>query len=160
MRTVATAAVAGVLAGLPATPAGAAIEPGRAGDSGIAGIELGMNVNEVIAAKGDPDANRVVELAGGQQQRVLAYGKTKALFSSADYDAHPWEIFTTSRSQRTEEGAGVGWTEERLRRAVDRVHCGSPGGFRVCAIGPIRHSQATFYVSKRTRRVTRVSIFH
>ena len=154
MRRGVTAATAAAVLGLSTAGAGAAIEPG----TGIAGIELGMTVNKVIAAKGQPDANRVVDLSDGKQ-RVLRYGKTKALFTGEDYDARPWQIFTTSRAQRTEEGAGVGWTEERLRDAIDRLHCGSPGGFRICAIGSIRDSDATFYISKRTDRVTRVAIF-
>ena len=94
--------------GLSAETAVAAIDPA----TGIAGIEVGMTVNEVTAAKGRPDADRVVEFPGGYERR-LSYGKTQVYFARPGLSARPWQITTTSPAQRTAKGAGVGWTEDR-----------------------------------------------
>ena len=154
MRSAAAAVTLLAALGLAASHAGAAIDPG----TGIAGIGVGMTADEIVAAKGAPDADEVIHYPG-EDGRRLRYGKTKALFASTADNARSWQVFTTSPAQRTRQGVGVGSTEERLRRAIRRIRCGSPGGFRICTIGPIRDSDTTFYVSKRTERVTRVSIF-
>lgn len=154
MRPVTAALTLVVAIGLSARTGSAAIDPA----TGIAGIEIGMTANEVIAAKGTPDANRLIKFPDGTERR-LRYGKTKAFFPRPGYNARPWQVTTTSPAQRTNKGAGVGWTEERLRTAINRLHCGNPGGFRICTIGRIGRSKTIFYVSKRTHRVTRVSVF-
>jgi hypothetical protein len=154
MRLVAATATVLTTIALATASAGAAIDPGN----GIAGIEVGMTADEIVAAKGAPDADRTIKYPG-QDGRRLRYGKTKALFANTADDARPWQIFTTSPAQRTKRGAGVGWTEERLSSEIARLRCGNPGGFRICTIGPIPRSDTTFYISKRTKRVTRVSIF-
>jgi hypothetical protein len=138
---------------LVTAPAQAAIELGK----GIGGVELGMSAKQVFAAKGEPDKNEVI----GEPPfdvREVHYGKLLIYFNHASLGSRADFVRTSSRAQRTPEGAGVGWSSERLEKTYPRIDCESD--FPGCRLGKNRPGQrlTLFYVSKRTERVSAVAV--
>jgi hypothetical protein len=158
MRRSASAVVLGtaLLMSAFAASAQAKIEP----QVGIAGIELGMTPAEVIAEKGEPDAERVVPMEILGEVRKMRYGKTKAFFLGTAATDTVFSVRTTSRGQRTDGGAGVGSKEERVAETVPDVRCVTEAGFRYCFVGRRRPGKVvtSFFFSRRTDQVARIFV--
>ena len=146
-----------------AAPADAVIEL----DRGMAGIALGMPRTEVEQKLGPPTTRTTVEDGNGGVDHVDYYKASKV---QVLYDADPGQELavrrlTTRRGiERTPERAGVGTPERVLRRRVRGLRCSTIfGGQRLCAtrgksLGEIGIDQTQFFVSGRTRRVSRVIV--
>lgn len=151
-----TALIGGLLVTAFAASAEAKIVPQK----GIAGINLGMTVSEVIDKKGRPDSDRVGQSETVGEQRELGYGKTKALFAGADDDAKLIGVITKKRAERTAGGSGIGTSEEDLVADLPRVECKNIFGGRHCLIGTLRPGRTVtdFLISEKTGSVKRVTV--
>lgn len=156
MRRSACGVIAGatMLIAVFAANAQAKIEP----QVGIAGIEIGMTPAEVIAKKGAPDRQRVVPMEILGDVRMMRYGKTKAFFFPSP-DETVFTVRTTSRGQRTANGAGVGSKEKRVAK-VPNARCVTEARFRYCFVGRRRPGKVvtSFFFSRRSDRVARVFV--
>lgn len=139
-----------------ATHAGAAIEVQR----GAAGIELEMTVAEVLAAKGEADAEHVYPNEIFGESLELRYGKTKVLFAGSGERATAFNVRTTSRGQRTADGLGVGSTEKQVLESLPRAECSDRHGYHYCAIGRLEVGKryTSFVFSNATNRVKWVNL--
>lgn len=90
---------------------------------GIDGIALNMTRAEVVAAKGKPDAERLVrnEIIG--PQRMLRYGQTRAYFGGFRRDAGVVTVNTRDRRQRTPSGVGIGSTVAQVKAGIGGIRC-------------------------------------
>lgn len=154
-RVVAALAVAAVAIMLP-TSATAVIEP----QVGIAGIEIGMTPAEVIEEKGSPDANKIVRIEIIGDVRKMRYGKTKVFFFGPSESDTVYQVHSTSRGQRTEGGAGVGASVEKVEETVSDVRCLTEAGRDFCFVGRRRPGKVvtSFIFSRKTERVSRVFV--
>jgi hypothetical protein len=119
---------------------------------GMKGLRLGMTVAEVRTTLGAPDriSFRRDEIQG--RVRVYAYGLTRVAFSPGD-DARVTTLATTSRSERTSRGIGVGSTRAAVARKVPGVHCRVEYGLDHCAVGSATpgHAVTDFLIGARGR---------
>ena len=127
---------------------------------GIARIELEDTAAAVIAQKGLPDADRIVQNEILGPQRKMRYGKTKVYFVGTDDSATVVGLVTKSLGQRTNTGVGVGSPEADVVAGVPRVRCRTESGFRHCFRGRFRPGRRVtdFAISGGTGRVIRVTV--
>jgi hypothetical protein len=155
-RRAAALAAATVLALLVAPAADALIVPQR----GIAGIRLKMTRAQVVRAMGRPDAERLVhnELIG--RQRMVRYGRTRALFGGFRRGAGVVTIITRDPGQRTRGGVGVGSSEATLRARIAGARCRTEFGTRHCWKGRFRAGERVtdFTIGLPDHRVTAVTV--
>ncbi len=141
---------------LAAPAASALIVPQR----GIAGIGLKMTRAQTVRAKGTPDAERLVhnELIG--RQRMMRYGRTRALFGGFRPGVGVVTINTRDPGQRTRSGIGVGSSEADVRAGIAAVRCRTEFGSRHCWKGRFRAGERVtdFTIGLPDRRVTAVTI--
>jgi len=155
-RYTAALAAAMFVALLLAPAADALIVPQR----GIAGIRLKMIRAQVVRAKGEPDAERLIhnELIG--RQRMVRYGRTRAFFGGFRQRAGVVTITTRDPGQRTRSGVGVGSSEATLRARIAGARCRTEFGTRHCWKGRFRAGERVtdFTIGLPDRRVTAVMI--
>ncbi|HEX6228817.1 MAG TPA: hypothetical protein VFZ41_05060 [Solirubrobacterales bacterium] len=134
---------------LLAPPAGALILPQR----GIAGIKLNMTRAQIVTAKGKPDGERLVrnEIIG--RQRMVRYGRTRALFGGFRRNARVVTINTRDPGERTRSGVGIGSTVGAVKRGVRGVRCRSQFRVHTCFRGRFRAGErvTVFDISPRGR---------
>jgi len=127
---------------------------------GIGGISLKMTRAQVVRAKGTPDAERLVhnELIG--RQRMIRYGRTRALFGGFRRTATVVTINTRDPAERTRSGVGVGSTVSEVRRRVRGIRCRAAFGTRSCFKGSFGPGErvTVFDVSADSGRVRLVTI--
>ena len=154
MRLPLSAATAAVVLALPAS-VGATIVPQKS----IRGIALGMTVSEVRAAAGAPSSFRTVRDEVLGRSRVWEYGLTTVRFDSTARTAKVLGVETTSRSERTARGVGVGSTRAAVRGRVPGVRCLVEFDYDHCFVGRWRAGQIVtdFAISSRGR-VSRVVV--
>jgi hypothetical protein len=150
------ALAAPALALLLASTASARIEV----QEGIARIHLEDTAAAVIAQKGAPDADKIVQNEILGPQRKMRYGKTKVYFVGTDDAATVVGLVTKGLGQRTNRGVGVGSTEADVVAGVRRVKCRTDSGFRHCFRGRFRPGRRVtdFAISPGTGRVSRVTV--
>jgi hypothetical protein len=141
-------------AALPA-PAGAAIVP----QEGLRGVKLGMTVAEIRAALGSPDRFRTVRSEMAGPVREWRYGLTRITFDSTAPDATVLELSTSSRTERTPEGVGVGSKRATVRTKVPGVRCLVEFSYDHCFVGRWRAGEVvTDFAIDRRGRVSRVTV--
>lgn len=155
-RRFAHVALAAVLSGLVLAPtADAALVVQKS----IAGVKLGMTREQVEAVLGDPsEVNRPTNEIFGRYTE-LRYGLTYvSLFAGSGGEV--FNLHTSSKLQRTSHDIGVGSSEKALRRHVKGVSCETAYGRRTCIVGRLEPGRVvtTFRITRRTRRVSSVSI--
>lgn len=112
--------------------AGAQIVP----QQGIAGAKLKMTRAQVIAAKGKPDAEAVINAEIVGRERVLRYGGTKVYLAGYPLSkARVIAIRTVDPRETTQSGIGVGSTEAEVEASVSGVVCATEFGFSHCRKG-------------------------
>jgi hypothetical protein len=140
-----------------ALPAGASavIVPQK----GMRGIELGMDVAEVRAAAGSPSRFRTVRHPIIGPVREWRYGLTRVTFNATRADAEVISMTTTSRTERTAEGVGVGSTRDTVRRKVRGARCLVEFTYDHCFVGAFRPGRiVTDFAIDRRGRVARVTV--
>lgn len=127
---------------------------------GIAGIHLEMTRPQVVARKGRPDAERVIQNEIIGPQRMLRYGRTRAFFGGTRRDAGVVSVATKDRRQRTRSGVGVGSHEGAVRNRLIGITCRTEGGFRHCWKGEFTPGKRVtdFRIGVPSHRVTEVVI--
>jgi hypothetical protein len=114
------------------SPAGAQIVPQR----GIAGAKLRMTRAQVVAAKGRPDADIVINTEIVGRERILRYGGTKIYLAGYPLaKARVIAIRTVDPKETTHSGVGVGSTEAEVQAGVGGATCASEYGFSHCRKG-------------------------
>lgn len=148
-------ALSGLVLSLAAT-AEARIVPPR----GIAGIYLDMTRPQVVARKGRPDAERVLQNEILGRQRMLRYGRTRVFFGGTRRDAGVVSVATKSRRQRTRSRVGVGSHEGAVRNRLIGITCRTEGGFRHCWKGEFTPGKRVtdFRIGLPSHRVTEVVV--
>lgn len=155
-RNVIIALALATITALPPASAAAAIEP----QVGIARIEIGMTPAEVIRQKGEPDANKIVRIEIIGDVRKMRYGKTKVFFFGPGEADTVYQVDTRSRGQRTEGGAGIGSSVERVEESVPDVRCRREARRDFCFVGRRRPGKVVtaFLFSRKTDEVSRVLV--
>lgn len=122
------AALALVAALLLAPTAAAEIVP----QQGIAGVKLKMTRAQVVAAKGKPDAEKVVRSEIVGRQRMMRYGATKLYFGGTATGVGVLTVRTTDPDERTRSGVGIGSTATEVMAGVPGTSCRTEFGFHHC----------------------------
>ena len=138
-----------------AAPAHAVIVPQKS----IKGIRLGLTQNGVRAAAGKPTKVRTInnEIMG----KVIewSYGKTKVLFNGRTSSAKVINLETTSATERTAGGIGVGSTRAEVLAKIKGVKCENESGFRHCYVGKFLPGRTvTDFRLSKANKVTLVDI--
>ena len=126
----------------------------------IAGVKLGMTEAKVKSVLGSPTKARSGKDAiTGQPSRTLTYGKTTVyLIGQVMY------VRTTSATEKTSGGVGVGSTETVLKQKVKSVKCSTTKSgkvsYRICSIGKGLPGQVvtTFGISTKTKKIESVLV--
>jgi hypothetical protein len=147
--TKALAATALILLALPAA-ASARIVPQR----GIAGANLDMTEAQIYAKLGKPDKTSHPTSPIFGKYTTWFYGGTSIdMFRNGDRKA--FNLSTTSKSQKTASGVGVGSTAAAVKKGVKRVQCDA----KHCYVGRFEGgNKVTDFQLGSTGRVTRVTI--
>lgn len=143
-------AVASMLAAAPSASATIVV------NQSIAGVSLGMTQAQVVATLGPPKATTTsTDKATGQPVVSLTY-------NSAGVDLigdKAVAIGSSSRSEKTANGAGVGTKEKTLRKKVKGLRC-SGKKFRQCVKGSGRPGTplTSFIINSKTKKVRGVLV--
>lgn len=151
LRTIVTTIAATLL--LPAA-AGAEIVP----QESIAGVQIGMSQAEVREVLGAPKKTKKVvnEIAGDLRQ--WSYGQTSVTFDSTEKDAEVMTVTTRSRSEKTEDGIGVGSTKAAVRQKVAKAKCRTEKHYDHCFVGSYTPGEVITDFSMSGGKVSRVMI--
>lgn len=142
-------ATAFIALALPAS-AGARIVPQR----GIAGANLDMTQQEVRDKLGKPDKVRHPSSPIFGQYTTWFYGGT-SVDMFRNQDGKVFNLSTTSRSEKTASGVGVGSTAAAVKKGVKRSRCDQ----QHCWVGHFEGgSKVTDFRLSAKGRVTRVTI--
>lgn len=123
-----------------------------------------MTRAQVVAAVGKPDDERVNRRHIAGPVRTLLFGTQTGLTRVELYATgmNPVVFLVTSSdtAERTKRGVGVGSRERIVRRRVADARCRTRFGRRSCLVGRLEPGRLAtdFFISKGTRRVTRVTI--
>lgn len=102
---------------------------------GIAGVKLTMTRAEVIAAKGKPDAEKIVKAEIIGPERRMRYGGTKISFGGTGAGAGVIGIRTVDPQERTASGVGVGSSAAEVKAGVAGAKCSTEFGLSHCSKG-------------------------
>lgn len=123
----------------------------------IRGIGVGMTGAQVRRAAGRPDAEEVRSHPVLGRTKVWRYGRATVTFDGRRSSSLVVSITTTSRSDRTATGVGVGSTEAAVRAAVAGARCVTELGYRHCVVGrQVAGRVVTDFSIGSSGRVTRV----
>lgn len=142
-----------LLAALVVVPAGAAT---IVINKGIGGVRLGMTQPMVRGAIGDP-AKRQTGTNDFGPYTILTY-KQPAIRITFQGNVGATAIVTTSRSERTSRGIGVGSTEAAVKAKVAGVKCKTEPGLRHCWVGAFLPGRTVTDFWIRKGRVSRVVV--
>lgn len=102
---------------------------------GIAGVKLQMTRAAVIAAKGRPDAEKIVRSEIVGRERTMRYGRTKVSFGGTTASAGVIGIRTVDPGERTASGVGVGSSAAEVEAVVAGAECRTEFGLSHCYKG-------------------------
>ena len=121
---------------------------------GIAGAALDMTRAQLQAKLGDPDRKQTRTSDVFGRYDTWFYGRTSIdLFHAGAGKA--FNISTTSRSQKTSTGVGVGSSVAQVKAGVRGVHCDK----QHCYVGRFDPGQkVTDFLLSKTGHVTRVTV--
>jgi hypothetical protein len=143
------AATALIALALPAA-ASARIVPQR----GIAGANLDMTQAQVRAKLGKPDKVRHPSSPIFGQYTTWFYGRT-SVDMFRNQDGKVFNLSTTSKSEKTTSGVGIGSTAAAVKKGVKGAHCDA----KHCWVGRFEGGRkVTDFALGTTGRVTRVTI--
>jgi hypothetical protein len=131
-------------------PAGATIRLQR----GIDGVRLGMTRDQVKAVLGNPRGVKPGKNPFGRYTRYR-YPKMTIFFQG---NRTVTSVYTTSRTQRTPSGIGVGSTRSALKARIRGVRCRQNLGANLCWVGGLRPGKrlTTFYF--RGNRISQIAV--
>lgn len=124
----------------------------------IRGIQVGMTGAEVRRAAGRaPDRKSVRSHPVLGRTAVWRFGKLTVTFDGTRSSSEVASVVTTSRSDRTTRGVGVGASEAAVRAGVPGARCLTEFGYRHCYVGRRARGQVITDFSISTKgRVTKV----
>jgi hypothetical protein len=117
----------------------------------VAGIELGMTAELVLARLGRPTLSTVE--AG---TRNLVYRRRRLVVTLAR--SRVVIVATRSRGERTRRGVGVGSSVRSIRRRVAGVRCREKAGVAFCRTGSIRPGRRSTTFQIQSGRVVTVTV--
>jgi len=125
----------------------------------LRGLKIGMVASQVRAVAGAPSSNKVVSHPLLGKTRRMRFGKVEVTFRGTSGNAPVVNLSTTSRSERTSGGIGVGSSEKQLATKLVGERCLTELGYRHCYLGKWTPGFVVtdFSVSK-SGRVTRITL--
>lgn len=117
---------------------------------GIAGIALNMTRAEIVRAKGQPDAEKVLPHDIIGRQRMMRYGSTRAFLGTRP-GATVFSLRTLDPREQTATGVGVGSTVAEVRAGVAGVKCRREFGIHHCWKGAFRAGERVTDFSIETK---------
>lgn len=121
---------------------------------GMAGIQLGMTKSTVLAKLGNPMHIKNSSNDFGTYTR-FDYANLTVLFQGG---LRVSALRTTSRSERTAAGIGVGSTVAAVKAKVPKVKCAKEFGFRHCYVGAFKPGRVITDFLVKNGRVWQVVI--
>jgi hypothetical protein len=117
----------------------------------VAGIELGMTAEQVVARLGRPSLSTVEQGA-----RNLVYSRRRLVVTLSR--SRVVIVATRSRGEVTRRGIGVGSSVGSVRRRVAGVRCGEKAGVAFCRTGSTRPGRRSTTFQIQSRRVVTVTV--
>jgi hypothetical protein len=117
----------------------------------VAGIELGMTAEQVMARLGRPTLSTVEDGA-----RNLVYRRRRLVVTLSR--SQVVIVATQSRGEVTRRGVGVGSSVRSVRRRVAGVRCGEKAGVAFCRTGSTRPGRRSTTFQIESRRVVTVTV--
>jgi hypothetical protein len=126
----------------------------------IRGVQLGMNpsrVREVLDRA--PDSSRSDPHPILERTKTWAFGALRVVFDGVKAGARVITVSTTSKTDRTSRGVGIGSTEPTVRKRVRGAVCHVEYGYRGCRVGKELAGDAVTYFSISSKgKVWRISL--
>jgi hypothetical protein len=145
--------LAAVCAALVAVPTGAAASP-IAPQHGMRGVSLGMSRQRVVAVLGPP-----LKIARGSNElgRWTSF-RYRGLTVTFAFDRGASQLASTTPSDRTSRGVGVGSTAADVARSVAGARCVREPAYFHCYVGAWRAGSVVTDFAIRRGRVWRVVV--
>ncbi|MBA2505528.1 MAG: hypothetical protein H0V29_06225 [Thermoleophilaceae bacterium] len=124
----------------------------------IADVSLGASEADVRGALGKSPRVKT-QTDDFSKVRTYTYGKTKVTFrqdEGGDYIV--FAITTVSKSEKTDDGVGVGSTEAAVKKDVSRVKCETFARLRTCHVGAFRAGRVVTDFTIESGKVVRVTL--
>ena len=126
----------------------------------IRGVQLGMDpsrVREVLDRA--PDSSRTDPHPILERTKTWTFGALRVVFDGVKAGARVISVSTTSKSDRTSRGVGVGSSEPTVRKRVKGADCHVEYGYRGCWVGKEVAGEAVTYFSISSKgKVWRISL--
>lgn len=127
---------------------------------GIAGVELGMSQDQVVALLGQPQDKRQSGEPGVdpgvQTDFIYADGLTVSFVENM---SGVISVSTTNSAEKTASGVGVGSSVGALKREVDRLRCDRKRRPRECFVGRQVVGKKRTVFTMHKGKATRVAVF-
>lgn len=145
--------------GPSAPPPGAAASKPFVPQSSIRGVSVGMTFDQVRARLGTPGTNKATTHPILGQTRTLTYGLLTVIIDGRANTSLATSLMTTSRSDRTASGLGIGSTEAQLRAGLKGLKCQTSLGYRTCRLGVLKAGRlVTDFSISKGGKVKRISL--
>ena len=146
----------------PASAPGATVSGLIVPQGSIRGVKVGMPYAQVLARLGRPGSNRLTTHPILGKTRTLAYGLVTVTIDGRAGTSLVTSVSTTSRSDKTSSGLGVGSTEAQLRAGLKGLRCEKLSGYQTCWVGRLKAGNLvtdfSMSIRGKVKRVKRVSL--
>ena len=133
--------------------------PGLVPQKSLSGVKIGMVASQVRSAVGAPSSNKIVSHPLLGKTRRMRFGLLEVTFRGTAATAPVINLTTTSRSDRTSGGVGVGSSERQLAAQLRGEHCVTELGYRHCHLGKWSPGfVVTDFSISKAGRVTRITL--